>query len=69
MRIARAWIDVAANDWRHEANSYGPDDDDRDTSDDTAEVPIPIYWPPEDDGAQDCGQWFPGDPTEYATTP
>jgi hypothetical protein len=32
MRIARAWIDTAADDWRHEASSYGPDDDDTEAS-------------------------------------
>lgn len=67
MRIARAWIDVAHDDWRHEAASYGPDDDDdhpeasglwfhdepRPTDDDTVEVDCPIVWPTEDDGDQD----------------
>ena len=64
--LARAWIDDAAEFWRHECYGYGPDpddDDDRDTSDDTAEIEVPVFLP-EDDGAQDCGLWFPDDPDD-----
>jgi hypothetical protein len=62
MRIARAWIDVSHDDWRHEASSCGADDDDTEASglwfhdeprdDDTVEVdcPIVVY---DDDGEQD----------------
>lgn len=45
----RAWIDIAADDWRHECQGYGPDHDD---DDDTQEIEVPIYLP-EDDGEQD----------------
>jgi hypothetical protein len=63
LRIVRAWIDIAADDWRHEANSYGSDDEDHPEAsglwfhdeprgDDTAEIEVPIYLP-EQDGDQD----------------